>query len=102
MRSGSTRWAAPLDRNLKVSAGGVLAAGRGGRQAVEAAGEHVHAKIFAHLRGQILEHRDKRCLTLALQVMDGQIYVVGGGDGKDWLCSAEVNFHIVSASLSLD
>ena len=97
MRSGSTRWAAPLDRNLKVSAGGVLAAGRGGRQAVEAAGEHVHAKIFAHLRGQILEHHlDKRSVTLAFQVMDGQIYVVGGGDGKDWLCSAEVNFHIVS------
>ena len=24
------------------------------------------------------------------EVMDGQIYVVGGGDGKDWLCSAEV------------
>ena len=38
---------------------------RAARQAVEAAGEHVHAKIFAHLRGQILEHRDKRCLTLA-------------------------------------
>ena len=25
------------------------------------------------------------------EVMDGLIYVVGGGDGKDWLCSAEVN-----------
>ena len=25
--------------------------------------------------------------------MDGLIYVVGGGDGKDWLCSAEVHFH---------
>jgi len=24
------------------------------------------------------------------EVMDGLIYVVGGGDGKDWLCSAEV------------
>jgi hypothetical protein len=23
--------------------------------------------------------------------MDGLIYVVGGGDGKDWLCSAEVS-----------
>ena len=23
--------------------------------------------------------------------MDGLIYVVGGGDGKDWLCSAEVH-----------
>ena len=26
--------------------------------------------------------------------MDGLIYVVGGGDGKDWLCSAEVQFNI--------
>ena len=26
------------------------------------------------------------------EVMDGLIYVVGGGDGKDWLCSAEVSF----------
>jgi hypothetical protein len=25
------------------------------------------------------------------EVMDGLIYVVGGGDGKDWLCSAEVS-----------
>jgi hypothetical protein len=24
------------------------------------------------------------------EVMDGLIYVVGGGDGRDWLCSAEV------------
>lgn len=24
------------------------------------------------------------------EVMEGLIYVVGGGDGKDWLCSAEV------------
>ena len=24
------------------------------------------------------------------EVMDGLIYVVGGGDGKDWLCSAQV------------
>ena len=24
------------------------------------------------------------------ELMDGLIYVVGGGDGKDWLCSAEV------------
>ena len=24
------------------------------------------------------------------EVMDGLVYVVGGGDGKDWLCSAEV------------
>ena len=25
------------------------------------------------------------------EVMGGLIYVVGGGDGKDWLCSAEVS-----------
>ena len=28
--------------------------------------------------------------------MDGLIYVVGGGDGKDWLCSAEVELTLVS------
>ena len=32
------------------------------------------------------------------EVMDGLIYVVGGGDGKDWLCSAEVNIISPSAS----
>ena len=25
--------------------------------------------------------------------MDGLIYVVGGGDGNEWLCSVEVHFH---------
>ena len=29
------------------------------------------------------------------EVMDGLIYVVGGGDGKDWLCSAEVQIFLL-------
>ena len=29
------------------------------------------------------------------EVMDGLIYVVGGGDGKDWLCSAEVEIFLL-------
>ena len=36
------------------AAGRVLAVGRGGGEEVEAAGKHVHAKIFTHMRGEIL------------------------------------------------
>ncbi len=25
-----------------------------------------------------------------VEVLDGKIYVVGGGDGKEWFCSSEV------------
>lgn len=74
-------------------AGGVLAAGGRGWETLEAACKYVHTKIVAHMRGKVLSVLERLLGLSNFQVMDGLIYVVGGGDGKDWLCSAEVHFH---------
>ena len=73
-------------------AGGVLAAGGRWWETLEAACKHVHTKIVAHMRGKVLSALERLRGFSNFQVMDGLIYVVGGGDGKDWLCSAEVHF----------